>query len=286
MTYLLIILTSFATTFAFAAATSPAAPTHKKTSVKKRVTTTIETDAAPDGAAKMATTEPTTATPPDETPKLDFGDKAKAVADRATDAVSQAVGNDAGRRLSNRFSVLVEYSPLDLILPSKIGANIGYNTTASTDYELEYLGTSVSSPFFIQDIGGFSDKRISLIRRSFGNRNSFNVFYGLTYFDLEIHVGSQYLQSATNLPSSLDLMRSQTLGVVAGIGNRWLFPRGFTAGVDWLSWSQPIVTLNERSDVINYIKDEGAKTTLQNVFHISAFLPRITVLKVALGLSF
>jgi len=215
-----------------------------------------------------------------------LGEEAKAQAHEVKEVVQEAVSNGGDRRAISNFSVVLEYSPLDLILPSKIGGSLGYIQSRESTFEAEYLSASLSAPWFVGDIGGFSDRRISITQRWYGERNSFNFHYGISYFDTDIHVGSHYLSSATGAALDSDLMREKSLGFIFGIGNRWAFPGGFTVGCDWFSWAQPLVVVQQDSALINAIQDSGAKSTLQDAFQTSLYFPRLSFLKVGLGWVF
>ena len=186
-----------------------------------------------------------------------------------------------------RFGVMLEYSPLDLILPSKIGGSVGYAPIDSqSTYELEYLGATLAPPSFLEDVGNFSDRRFSLIARSYGNRSSFNFHYGLTYFDMQVHVNGRYLQSANGRPANFDVLASRSLGFMIGVGNRWSLPHGFEIGVDWISWSQPLIIVEKNSDLLQYVQNKGDRDTLETLINTIGYFPRFTLLKLGIGYAF
>ena len=228
------------------------------------------------------TTETTTTTV-EEPEKPTIGERAKETAGKAKDVVQSSISNAGDRREASKVSLMAEYSPFDLIIPSKIGGAVGYIHSREATTELEYLSASWSVPFFISDIGGFSDRRITFRNRIYAQRNSFNFHYGLSYMEAKIHVGSSYLQSA-NLNS--DLMEQKALGVEIGFGNRWTFPKGWTLGVDYFSWAQPIFTIDQDSSIINSVQDQGAKQKLQDAFQATLYIPRLSILKIAIGYIF
>jgi hypothetical protein len=215
-----------------------------------------------------------------------IGEKAKHAAEKTKDLVQNSVGNGGDRRESSNVSILAEYSPFDLLIPGKIGGSIGFLQDRSTTLEAEYLGASYSVPAFIENIGDFSDKRISLVRRVYGDHNSLNFHYGLSYFDSNITVGSRYLASASNTNAYSDLMKQRSVGFIVGVGSRWTFPKGFTVGVDWISYAQPLVVVQQDSSIINAIQDQNAKKTVQEVFQAALYFPRISILKLGLGWTF
>jgi hypothetical protein len=189
---------------------------------------------------------------------------------------------------SSAVSVMIEYSPIDLLIPSKIGGTIGYAPDGLQAFEAEYLSASYSVPAFIEDIGSFNDKRISFVRRVYasGGAGSFNLHYGLSYFDTTISVGSKFLATATNANVYGELMKEHSLGAIIGIGNRWTPAKGFTLGVDWISYAQPLLVVDQDSSIIDAIQDQTAKKTLQDAFQASLYFPRLSLLKVGIGWTF
>ena len=215
-----------------------------------------------------------------------LGEKAKAGAHQVKQTVQETISNGGDRREQSKVSVIAEYSPLDLILPAKVGGSLGYIQSREKTFEVEYLGASLSAPWFVGDVGSFSDRRIALVERSYAQRNSFNIHYGLAYFDTDIHVGSSYLASATGAAVYSDLMRERSIGVIFGVGSRWTFPHGLTLSCDWFSWAQPVFVIDQDSSLINSIQDSSAKATLQDAFQASLFFPRFSFMKVGLGWAF
>lgn len=72
--------------------------------------------------------------------------------------------NRTGRENADYFT-LVNYSPLDLLIPSKYGLTFGYIQSPERTWELEYLRGSFSVPFLVKDLGKMTDSRkLSLFR--------------------------------------------------------------------------------------------------------------------------
>ena len=224
------------------------------------------------------TTEPST--------EPTLGEKTKETARRVSKSVEGAVGQAGDRRENSDINFMGEYSALDLILPSKIGGSLGYVESSAYTFELEYLGASIAPPSFLEDVGSFTDRRVSAIVRSYSDRNSFNFHYGLSYFDTQIHVGSKYLQSSSGRPADLDLLGSRSLGFVVGVGNRWVLPHSFTVGVDWISWSQPLIIVEKNSDLLKYIQNQHDRDVLDSLLSTIGYFPRFSILKVGVGFTF
>ena len=223
---------------------------------------------------------------PAATPAATSLDEVQAKARAATAKVGAVLNESKYHRDNSNITVMLGYAPIDMILPSKLGGSVGWNDGAEASYEIEYMGSKLSVPFVVKDLGSFSDKRISIIKRSYKSRNSFNFHYGVSYFDTDVAVGNEYLSSATNVPRNLDLIGIKSLGVIWGVGNRWNFKPGFTAGVDWISWAQPLIVLSREDRLINYVNDEGTRDALKQALNLSSYVPRFTLLKVQFGWTF
>lgn len=186
----------------------------------------------------------------------------------------------------DRFSVLLGYAPIDLLLPSKVGGSFTWNRDDQLSYEVEYMGANLSVPFVVDDLGSFKDRRISVTQRAFRGRTSFHFFYGVSYFDTTIHLGNKYLDQINGAPQSVDLVGVKSLGLIWGIGNRWVFKPGFTAGIDWFSWAQPLIVVDKDQKVLDYISNDETRRTIRETLDLTSYFPRFVLLKVQLGWSF
>lgn len=237
----------------------------------------------------------------EQTPKDEHGNKAStantpevlkdagSAVEESLDKAQSFLGQTRERRASADYFVLVNYSPLDLIIPSKIGATVGLISSANHTFELEYLRAKASVPFVVEDLGSMTDQRISIIGRSYALRNSFNFSYGLSYFDFTTHLGSQVLNAlpgATNTIPSVDLIKVQAVGINLGIGNRWTFKHNITLGVDWITWSQPLVVTRKTNIFENYVTDPEDKDDVDTAMKYASYFPRLSFLKLQLGILF
>ena len=191
------------------------------------------------------------------------------------------------RREASKYFGHIEYSHFDLIIPGKYGGAIGLIQNVNNTWELEYLRGSLSVPFLVKDLGSMSDERISLTRRSYFGSNSFNLYYGLTYFRFAIHLGDDLLNrvSGGTYPS-IDLIELETLGVNLGIGNRWAIDKRVTFGIDWISWFQPLVTTKRESPYLDYATDPDDRDNVDTALRIISYFPRLSFLKLQLGVQF
>lgn len=205
---------------------------------------------------------------------------------KGKDQVVQALSHSRLVRQNSNYFATGNFAPVDLILPSKFGLTLGTVTNADYTWELEYLKSSVSVPFLVDDIGEMTDERLSVIRRNYFGTETFNLSYGLSYNRFKVHIGSKYLAYiATNVPD-VDLMQIDSLGFNVGIGNRWIFSNRWMLGVDWVSWSQPVFTTKYNNKYSDYATDEDSKDTIDTVAKLIRWVPRITLLKLQVGYSF
>ena len=217
----------------------------------------------------------------------DAAEKTVDATQKAVEDVKESAAETRNSRENNKYFGYVMYSPIDLIIPSKIGASLGYNKNADTTFELEYLKGSVAVPFLVKDLGNMSDERVSIIVRSYMGSNSFNVSYGLSYFDFTVHLGDAVLNRMTyGKYPSIDLLEIQSLGLNVGIGNRWTFAKNLSFGVDWISWSQPVYTISRKSDFLQYASSQSDKDDVDKLLRWVGNFPRLTLLKLQLGISF
>lgn len=194
--------------------------------------------------------------------------------------------NRTGRENADYFA-LVNYSPLDLLIPSKIGLTFGYIQSPEKTWELEYLRGSFSVPFLVKDLGKMTDVRFSVIGRSYFKNNSFNFSYGLSYFDFNLHLGDELLNRVTagSYPS-LDLVKIQSLGFNVAVGNRWTLSKNVTFGIDWISLAQPVSLINQDSAFLDYANNQQDKDDVDQATNLISYFPRFSFLKIQLGILF
>lgn len=190
-------------------------------------------------------------------------------------------------RSERDWVIMGNYSYLDLWIPGKQGITFGYRFDESATLELEYLTGEYSfAAFLIDDLGKFSDKRLSLLYRSYNKRNSFNWLYGLFYEKVEIYLGSEFLEGVTDFDPKVDLVDIQTAGITWGLGNRWQFKSGFALGVDWFVINIPLVTLNKEAAYFSSSASQKDKDKVDDTMSTIAKFPTFSVIKFQIGGSF
>lgn len=214
-------------------------------------------------------------------------DKAGQVAKDTTEQVKKTLAETRERREKADYFALGNYSPLDLLIPGKYGFTLGYIVDADRTWEFEYLRGSISVPFIVEDLGKMTDERFSVIKRSYFGGNSFNVSYGLSYFDFSLHLGDKLLNRVTggNYPA-LDLVEIQSLGFNLAIGNRWSFNRNVTFGIDWISWAQPFYVTSKKSAFLDYASNQQDKDDVDKAMKLISYFPRFALFKLQLGILF
>lgn len=185
-----------------------------------------------------------------------------------------------------KYYALFNYSYLDLLIPGKWGVSFGKNITEDIGWELEYLRSSFGDIWITDDIGSFSETRITLIRRSYFGFKSLNYGLGVAYNHLEANLGNQLLNSVSSDAPSSDVIDARGLGSYISIGNRWEVGKTGYFGVDWITWSQLWFRLREDSDIVDAIEDEDDREDVQDVLGYVYRFPRITLLKIQAGFRF
>lgn len=233
------------------------------------------------------TTTDTQTSPKNETAGEKILDQTKKIFSETSETVKKSLEENKKLRETFDYFSLLSYSQMDLIIPGKIGASIGYNSNPDSTWEFEYLHGSVAVPFLIKDLGKMSEDRISLIRRSYLGTETFNMSYGISYFDFAVHLGDKFLSQLTggSYPS-LDLLTIKSLGFNVGIGNRWNFKNRFILSIDWISWSQPLIMTQRDIPYLDYATNQSDKDDVDSATKLIAYLPRLTLLKLQIGYLF
>lgn len=201
-------------------------------------------------------------------------------------AAAEAINDEsAAKRAAGSGQLLLNYSSADLIIPGKWGATATWIDGPDSSLDFEYLTGSLSFPFLVDELGELRDSRFSLIRRSYAEKGNFNFFYGLAYHKFHVKVGSEILNRIGNVPF-IDVMDLETLGVVLGIGHRWVFDHNITLGIDWISLSQPVMRTRRNIPIMQYVRNSGDRHDLDTVIRFGEFFPRIVLLKLQVGFTF
>jgi hypothetical protein len=187
----------------------------------------------------------------------------------------------------NSASVGLLYSPIDLIIPNKVGLHIAWKKSTTEFWEFEALSGKVAVPYLIADLGKMTDNRYSLLLRTKESDSSFNLTYGVTFFDFSIVLGDRFLNSLSGSQAfAVDVVQEQSLGVSFGFGNRWNLGDSSYVGVDWFTWSQPLISINNKAPFLDRSAQTTEKDDVERATKILSYFPRISLLKVYLGFRF
>lgn len=205
----------------------------------------------------------------------------------AVEATSQKLDLTKNFRDETDWTLLGTYSLIDTWIPSKYGATFVYVPSVDASWEVEYLRGSVSFEFFIKDLGKMTDEKLSIIRRFYADRNSFNFFLGGGYSAFSIHLGDRLtsLVSGGAIPN-VDLVTLRSLGLIAGLGNRWQFEGGWTIGMDWFSIFVPVKNLEAEAPYVNSSASESGKKDVRDVMSVIQHVPTFAIFKFQVGYSF
>lgn len=189
-------------------------------------------------------------------------------------------------RSEKRYFGGLEWTPIDLLVPVKWGAHVGYNAGPNNSYELEYIRGSLSVPFLIDNLGSVVDDRFSFTARKYYG-GAFNFFYGLDYLRFRINLGDEILSRIAVIASpDVDVLEIASFGAHVGIGNRWALGENVTFGVDWFAWTQPFYTSYSKSPYLRYATNEEDEDNVRGVLKVIEYFPRFTILRFSLGATF
>lgn len=191
------------------------------------------------------------------------------------------------RRSETSYLAQLIYSPFDLLIPSKYGLSVGWHESVNAVWELEYLRGSLSVPILIDDLGNMTDQRVSIVRRSYFKTNSFNISYGVTYFDFSAELGSGYLSGISGgAASQVGQVGVRSLGFNVGLGNKWTIAKDFTVGIEWFAWTQPLFLLEQKASYLDHTTDNESHGKVDDAIRFASYFPRFSFLKVQLGMLF
>ena len=203
------------------------------------------------------------------------------------DAIVAKLDETKIRRAANEYYALINYSPFDLILPSKYGFTLGFIQSFEKTYEFEYLHGNFGVPYLIDQLGQMTDDRYSLITRNYFGNNSFNLSYGLSYHEFSVHLGDRFLTAASGgqFPTA-DIVKIQTIGFNIGIGNRWSFNHDITLGIDWVSWAQPLFRVGKQDAFLDHATNQSDYDAVDKIVKVGSYFPRFSILKLQFGMLF
>jgi hypothetical protein len=176
-------------------------------------------------------------------------------------------------------ALFLQYAPVDLLLPSKIGAAIHWD-----GWEVEYLGSSIKVPLILKDLGSMSDKRFQIVRRQ--SLSGWQFAWGVSYNSFQISLGDGFLNRLTGgLYPNVDLVEITTLGAVASFGYRYQWGN-WLAGIEVFGWAQPLITVKSSAPFLDSVTNQDDRAAVQTTIDLIRYFPRWSVAKVSAGYSF
>ncbi len=188
---------------------------------------------------------------------------------------------------ASRFSILADIAPLSMWVPYKLGLTLGWQFQEDWAVEASYLQGKIDlDNTGVEGVGDAKEDRIDVVIRKYFC-GSFSVFGGYSYQSVNAEASDQVRTDNPGLPFYDTTIK--THGVIAGIGNRWMWGSGFTLGVDWISAIIPLSNKvdNDFRDLIpsDYTDAQDRKDIIDAMDKIEK-TPRLTLLHLKLGWTF
>lgn len=240
---------------------------------------------SPKKAAEEASEKETTK-PSDESEESDSESATSAPPKKRTQKNETAEEED--KEFESTWAVGGTGQILSTIVPVKFGAYANYVWDRSLTTELSVVHGSITLPGWVGDIGSVSETSVMLLNRSqIGESRTTSWIYGLSYNRFNIKVGDSIISrvSGGSVPN-IDVLESETLGAVVGIGTRWQWNNGVHLNLDWFTLNQPLITLKSKSDINNYVTNQTDRENIDKGFRTIRYFPLITLFKVGLGYTF
>ncbi len=199
---------------------------------------------------------------------------------------SPQVGESAILRAQAHSWFTFNYSPIDFLVPGKFGVSVGYSNQPDRIYELEILSGRFT-PFLVSDLGAFGDRRISLLYRSFGSRNSFNYQFGVSHLLTNLQFGNRLYNKVIGAYPYGEAFEIQSIGLQFGIGNEWIFSQKYLIPlrVDWISIIQPVYALKQDAHILDYLTDVPTRESINTALTIAKWTPRFVFFKIQAGFA-
>jgi hypothetical protein len=203
------------------------------------------------------------------------------------DQAKAALGEIPAQRAARPLAIAINAQVFETWTLTKYGGTLSYNTSPENTYELEYLKGDLGFGAFGFDLGKIEEQKFSLLWRSYSQRNTFSFFTGLTYNKFSVHLGNEYLETVTGSQrTNVDLAEIATLGATWGFGQRWHTKNGFVWGVDWLTLSLPLVTMDENIPFVERSQNPQRREQVSDAVKLFKRIPTVGVLKLQLAYSF
>jgi hypothetical protein len=127
------------------------------------------------------------------------------------------------------------------------------------------------------------EKRFSLHARRYTS-SSFHFIFGAVLNDLKAELGDDILDAfGAELSSGI---RLQNLGLSLGMGNRWHWKNGITAGIDWMRVNVPLLETKLEDEVLDDVGTSSDKKDVKEALKTFNRIPTFVLFGLNLGYSF
>ena len=180
-------------------------------------------------------------------------------------------------------TLMVGYEFVTSWVPSKKTISYTQNFNEKWTLEGEYAWASISAPSYGINLGEIEEKRFSLHARRYTS-TSFHFIFGAVLNDLKTQLGDDVLDAfGEELSSSI---RLQNLGISLGMGNRWHWKTGITAGIDWMRVNIPVYETKLEDEVLSDIGTSDDKKDVKEALKTLNRIPTFVLFGLSLGYSF
>jgi hypothetical protein len=199
----------------------------------------------------------------------------------STSAFGQLPGSSATKRDFSNGSLMGGYQPINTWVGGKLTGSYTHIFNKDLSLELEYANSKKELKTAGVEVGDADENRYTLMfKYYFGN--SFYVSLGSYINEINIDLSKRIREAAGINNEDIKL---SSLGVVAGIGNRWQFENGITFGIDWFRINQPTRTYEVKDSALKNLQEED-KEDVKRAGKILKTMPAITYFGINLGYTF
>lgn len=174
---------------------------------------------------------------------------------------------------------------LGIPAPIKYGLNAAYTQDPNWMWELGYFTGGINFGVSKISVGGFNEALLTATGRYSPWAGSFNWIVGLSHHAYHVRLGNAIVSRLTGV-GKLDVLNVQTVGLQAGVGNRWQIADNFSIGVDWVVVDIPLTTVRSQSPALEAYTNEGDRREVEEALDFMKSLWTINVLKTTIAFSF
>lgn len=189
-----------------------------------------------------------------------------------------------GPALLHPFSVGISLG-VGIPAPIKYGINASYLRDPNWMYEIGYFTGGINFGISKINVGGFNEGLLTASARFSPWSGSFNWIFGVSHHAYHVRLGNAIVSRLTGV-GKLDVLNVQTLGLQAGLGNRWQIADNVSIGVDWFVVDIPLTTLRLDSPAFDSYSDPNDRREVEEALDFMKRLWTFNVLKTTLAYNF